>query len=47
MLSIDGGYYCDRLVRTKDGWRIQERVEEFSYSTRLMRVMSPPPAKKS
>ena len=24
-------WYCDKLVRTPDGWRIQERVEEGSY----------------
>jgi hypothetical protein len=39
---IDGGYYCDRLVRTGQGWRIRERVEEFSYSTRTMRIFGPP-----
>ena len=44
-LSIDGGYYCDVLVRTPQGWRIRERVEEFSYSTRLMRMMAPPKPK--
>ena len=42
-LSIDGGYYCDELVRTPDGWKIRERVEEFSYSTRTMRIFGPPP----
>ncbi len=26
-----GGYYNDRLVRTDDGWRIAERVEETAY----------------
>ena len=31
-LSVDGGYYCDVMVRTPQGWRIKERVEEFSYS---------------
>lgn len=35
VLFFDGGYYRDRLVRTQDGWRIRERIEEFSYSTRL------------
>ena len=34
-LFFDGGYYHDRLVRTPTGWRIRERIEEFSYSTRL------------
>ncbi len=38
-LFFDGGYYNDRLVRTADGWRICERIEESSYSTRLDRVM--------
>jgi 3-phenylpropionate/cinnamic acid dioxygenase small subunit len=35
VLFFDGGYYCDELVRTPDGWRIETRREEFSYSTRL------------
>ncbi len=26
-----GGYYVDRLVRTTDGWRIAERVEEQAW----------------
>lgn len=26
-----GGYYDDELIRTSDGWRIQQRVEVFSY----------------
>jgi hypothetical protein len=26
-----GAYYNDRLVRTADGWRIRERVEESAY----------------
>jgi 3-phenylpropionate/cinnamic acid dioxygenase small subunit len=26
-----GLWYCDKLVRTPEGWRIQERVEEGSY----------------
>jgi len=34
-LFFDGGYYNDKLVRTSDGWRIAERVEETSYSTRM------------
>jgi hypothetical protein len=28
------------------GWRIKERVEEFSYSFRLMQLMQPPAKKK-
>jgi 3-phenylpropionate/cinnamic acid dioxygenase small subunit len=39
VLFFDGGYYNDKLVRTPDGWRIAERVEETSYSTRLHRVL--------
>lgn len=40
VLFFDGGYYCDRLVRTADGWRIYERIEEFSYSTRLAPLLA-------
>lgn len=43
-LSLDGGYYCDELIRTPDGWKIVRRVEEFSYSTRTMRMLRPPRA---
>jgi hypothetical protein len=34
------------MVRTPQGWRIKERVEEFSYSYRLMQLMQPPAKKK-
>jgi len=44
ILFFDGGYYCDELVRTPDGWRIKTRREEFSYSTRLSPLL---PAAKS
>jgi len=27
-----GGYYNDKLVRTSDGWRIRERVEDMSWN---------------
>jgi 3-phenylpropionate/cinnamic acid dioxygenase small subunit len=43
-LFIDGGYYNDKLVRTADGWRIEERVEETAYTTRLHRIAMPPRA---
>jgi 3-phenylpropionate/cinnamic acid dioxygenase small subunit len=42
LLWFDGGYYCDELVRTDEGWRIKKRVEEFSYSTRTMRTLRAP-----
>jgi 3-phenylpropionate/cinnamic acid dioxygenase small subunit len=38
-LFFDGGYYNDRLVRTDDGWKITERIEESAYSTRLHPVL--------
>lgn len=34
-LYFDGGYYHDQLVRTEQGWRIAQRIEESTYSTRL------------
>lgn len=40
-LFIDGGYYNDELVRTADGWRIKERVEETAYTTRKHPVAKP------
>ena len=40
-LFIDGGYYNDQLVRTADGWRISERIEESSYSTRRSKILPP------
>lgn len=40
VLFFEGGYYVDRLVRTPAGWRIDERVEEFSYSTRLSPLLA-------
>ncbi len=42
MVFFDGAYYRDKLVRTPDGWRIAERIEEATYSTRLHRVMLRP-----
>jgi 3-phenylpropionate/cinnamic acid dioxygenase small subunit len=41
VLFFEGGYYSDKLVRTPDGWRIRERIEESAYSTRLHRIMEP------
>jgi len=35
---FDGGFYNDTLVRTENGWRIAQRVEESAYSTRLNRL---------
>ena len=40
-LFFDGGYYNDRLVRTADGWKIRERIEESSYSTLRMKQIEP------
>lgn len=37
-MYFDGGYYHDTLVRTENGWRIAERVEEAAYTTRLNRL---------
>lgn len=41
ILFFDGGYYNDKLVRVDGGWRIVERIEESSYSTRLSKLMEP------
>jgi 3-phenylpropionate/cinnamic acid dioxygenase small subunit len=43
-LFFCGGYYCDKLKRTRDGWRIAERVEEFSYSTMTQPTLQVKPA---
>ncbi len=42
VLFFEGGYYNDKLVRTAAGWRITERIEESSYSTRIHPVMLKP-----
>jgi hypothetical protein len=34
VVFLEGGYYYDRLVRTPEGWRIQRRVIEVTFSTR-------------
>src|SRR6185295_5824682 len=44
MIFFDGAYYRDKLVRTVDGWRIAERIEESTFSTRRHRVMLRPVA---
>ncbi|MFC2028012.1 nuclear transport factor 2 family protein [Chloroflexota bacterium] len=31
MILFFGGYYNDTLVRTNDGWRISERIEEYGW----------------
>ncbi len=41
VLFFDGGTYRDQLVRTADGWRIAERIEEPTYSTRRHRIIAP------
>jgi len=42
MFFFEGGYYRDKLVRTAAGWRIAERIEEPTFSTRRHRVMLRP-----
>ncbi|MFN8545721.1 MAG: nuclear transport factor 2 family protein [Candidatus Binatia bacterium] len=42
LLFFEGAYYNDRLVRTADGWRIAERIEESCYTTRRDRVFAAP-----
>ncbi len=27
-----GGYYNDKLIRTTDGWRITERIEDLAWN---------------
>ena len=41
MLFFEGGYYVDRLVRTPEGWRIIERIEESTYTTRKHAIAAP------
>ncbi|HEY9035950.1 MAG TPA: nuclear transport factor 2 family protein [Pseudomonadales bacterium] len=36
-----GLWYVDKLVRTADGWRISERVEEFGYMSGMPEGFSP------
>jgi len=42
VVFFDGGYYRDKMIRTAEGWRIAERIEQPTYSTRLHRVMVRP-----
>jgi hypothetical protein len=37
-----GLWYHDKLVRTADGWRIKERVEELSYMHNVPANFTPP-----
>ena len=37
-MMIVGLWYVDTLVRTPDGWRFRERVEELLYNTTVDRV---------
>lgn len=39
-----GVWYHDKLVRTSDGWRIKERVEELSYMHNAPDGVAPPGA---
>lgn len=34
-----GGWYCDKLVKTSEGWKFSERVEEYSFNTAVMDFM--------
>ena len=43
-LFLDGGAYHDRLVRTRDGWRIAERIEATNWTTRKSSLLAPTPA---
>jgi 3-phenylpropionate/cinnamic acid dioxygenase small subunit len=45
-LFVDGGAYHDRLVRTPDGWRIAERVEETNWTTRKSALLAPAEKKR-
>lgn len=40
-LFFDGGYYNDKLVRTDEGWKIEERIEDSCYSTLRMKLLQP------
>ena len=40
-LWFEGGYYNDKLIKTAEGWKIRERLEESSYSTMRQKVLQP------
>lgn len=39
-----GLWYADKFVRTSEGWRIRERIEEKSYFFNVPPAFTPPPA---
>lgn len=43
-LAIFGLWYNDQLVRTPDGWRISERIEEHGYSFNVPEGFKPDPS---
>ena len=40
-LWFEGGYYNDKLIKTPDGWKIRERIEDSSYSTMRQKQLRP------
>jgi 3-phenylpropionate/cinnamic acid dioxygenase small subunit len=42
VLFFEGGSYSDKLVRTAEGWRIAQRIEQTAYSSRLNPVIALP-----
>jgi len=43
-LAMFGLWYVDQLVRTRQGWRIAERVEEYGYVFNLPEGFKPEPS---
>jgi len=41
-VAFYGLWYVDRLVRTEQGWRISERLEEFGYAHNVPESFRPP-----
>ena len=37
LFYLCGGWYCDQLVRTSEGWKFRERVEEDCFDTASMK----------